>query len=180
MLRVGTKIRNVLIVGIRDGGEHIDLECPFCKNRFSATRASITLNRNMLSCGCLTAKEAKAEYYERMVAELERCGFIITVACRNVGISYNMYKLFSRDPEFIQLVEEAQERKKDLIESAFIEKLQEGNMRAIELGMRSKLMADRGYGPQAVESQQIELDLGEKIIDDVPAEKKTRKRSAKS
>jgi hypothetical protein len=170
MLREGSRVRGIQFVGYKPGtGKKKGLwKCPFCGRVFPALFHYIFYHGDVYSCGCRTAEEAREHYYEAITDALKSNGYIVTVACAAVGISYAMYKNFLQDPKFQELCEEAREFKMDIIERAYVKKVFEGNMRAIEIGLKSTMMRARGYAPAVAESpEQLSLDLGEKIVDDL-------------
>lgn len=170
-LLVGHRYRNIEFVGFGNIYGEGRWRCPFCGNEFIMDIAHMRYNANIMSCGCKNADEAKREYLDRieLAISTSSTGFISEI-CQRAGISYGMYKSFMEDPKFKELVDEMNEKKRDFIESKFLEKIEEGNMTAISLAMKSRFMKSRGYAPVvAEEASQIMLDLGAKLQEDIPS-----------
>lgn len=88
------------------------------------------------------------------------CG-IIAQACRQTGISrQTYYNWFNQDREFADRVEDEIERQKDIVESAIIKKITDGDTAMIIFYAKCK-MKDRGYTEKEVVAQKEEIDLSQ-------------------
>ena len=83
---------------------------------------------------------------------------IIGVIARKLGVDRSLILDYhTKYPEVAKAIQDEEESKKDLIESAFIDLVNEGNERAILFGMKT-LCKDRGYNENQVTAQ-INLPL---------------------
>jgi len=168
LLSPGYKSRNITFVKYASRlCESAIWECPFCHKHFKEKVENVLYNSTLFSCGCVSSEEALNIYYDRFKNAYPACNSLILRSCQRAGITYGMFKSFLKDDKFKSIIEELDEAKRDRFEEAFLQKVDEGNIRAIEIAMKSKFMASRGYCPQTAENDQITLDLGEKIINDL-------------
>jgi hypothetical protein len=83
---------------------------------------------------------------------------IIGVIAKRLGVDRSLILDYhTKYPEVAKAIQDEEESKKDLIESAFIDLVNEGNERAILFGMKT-LCKDRGYNENQVTAQ-INLPL---------------------
>jgi hypothetical protein len=83
---------------------------------------------------------------------------IIGVIAKRLGVDRSLILDYhTKYPEVAKAIQDEEEGKKDLIESAFIDLVNEGNERAILFGMKT-LCKDRGYNENQVTAQ-INLPL---------------------
>jgi hypothetical protein len=164
----GYKIRNITF--LEYGVDRLvgKWKCPFCKRPFEMSVADVRLKYDILSCGCVDYEEAKIRYCERVVKALSSEIFTIAAVCRKAGITVAMYKSFMNDDNFCAEVEEAMEIKKDMIERAFLNGINDGNPHLIIAALKSKLMADRDISPpQAFHGGHLVSGNYPKIIDNI-------------
>lgn len=166
--RKGHKIRNIEFIEFCEPYGNAKWKCPFCGKIFPFSVDLMRKSSFVYSCGCTTDEEAKAYYMEKIEAEFAKGEHIVSRALRSSGVTQGMYTAFMKDEEFKERIDELIERKKDFLETAFLQKVSEGDTSAILLAMKSKLMKDRGYFPATNGvNEQTELDFGQKIINDL-------------
>lgn len=164
----GHKLRNIEFIEFCEPYGNAKWKCPFCGKIFEYTLDLMRKSAFIYSCGCTSDEEAKSYYMEKIEAEFAKGEHIVSRALRSAGVTQGMYQVFLRDPEFKERIDALIEKKKDFLESAFLQKVSEGDTSAILLAMRSKLMKDRGYAPvNTSQQEQSELDFGQKIVNDL-------------
>lgn len=101
------------------------------------------------------SKDTKDVFIENLH---QACG-IIAQACRQTGISrQTYYNWLNQDREFADRVEDEIERQKDIVESAIIKKITEGDTATIIFYAKCK-MKDRGYTEKEAVVKRDEIDL---------------------
>jgi hypothetical protein len=162
----GCKIKNIEFIRESELPGWGVFRCPFCGRDFAITFRSIRNSKRIFCCGCMTPEDAVGEYLLRLSDALEKNNFVITAACREIGIGYSMYQTLMTHPEFRDGIEEIRNRKKDAIEGKYMEGVLKGNGAFILSAIKSRFMADREFGPMAPDSGNKMYEIGEKIIDD--------------
>lgn len=90
----------------------------------------------------------------------QACG-IIAEACRQTGISrQTYYNWYNQDSQFAERVDDEIERQKDIVESAIIKKITEGDTATIIFYAKCK-MKDRGYTEKEAVTKKEDIDLSQ-------------------
>lgn len=93
----------------------------------------------------LLAGTNRALRQQLFLHSLVSCNFIVSEACRRVGIPDSTVKLWLReDPDFVTLVNGVQEVKKDFVEGALFDLIQQRDSGAVVFAAKT-LLKDRGY-----------------------------------
>lgn len=102
-----------------------------------------------------TAKSNKSDTLKKEVLErLEDSLGIVTMACKNVGISRKtFYEWKKNDEEFAKAVKDIQEVTLDFVESQLHKQIKDGNVSAAIFYLKTK-GKERGY----IEQQNIEIN----------------------
>jgi len=94
----------------------------------------------------LLSKKSRRIRQELLVYAILVTGFSLTKALRKVAIKrVTFYKWIESDPEFVELLNEVNEMKKDFFEEGLLRLVKAGDSPAIIFGNRT-LNRDRGYG----------------------------------
>lgn len=103
------------------------------------------------------------------LAALVSSRFMVTEACRRIGISHAEYNAWTKDSEFKEVLSTLHQCKKDFLESALMDLVAERNPAAVVFANKT-MNRDRGYGTKPEETTVHVKHEHSLRIDDLPIE----------
>lgn len=91
------------------------------------------------------AEDGEVMKQRLLLYALDTSMFDIQKAMRSLNISKRMYERWTKDPMFMELVEEIEFRKKNFVEAKLMQKINQGSEKATIFAAQT-LLKDRGFG----------------------------------